>query len=867
MSSKQFLDIFFKYSSRDTNTKVSHTSMEPPRQFRIDESHQSALLQEYCDLYTQGGSKLHFGEVLSTVRPLLIDIDISRAVQNEDSSGILMSLYDTEDLMHTVRVVQQIVEDVFDGVDRLDELQRCIYLEKPSYISRSRYKNGFHLHFPYLFCNNKVFEDNVFPRVSELVNQYYDHKYGYKDVLDDKVRVWLLYGSNKPNEEYRYTVKKVFDRGATEVGLESLIGYNDKCDSVEVVQCLLPIILSTQVMDRREVTSTIPLRQSHIFKVAVREDEDDLKVDYKENMETVKQLLPLISDKRAYDYHSWIRVGWAIRLSCGSSQESLQLWLDFSSRCNEKYDERHCIRVWATMKPRGITIGTIKHYARVDSPELYSALRVNKDSQLIQNCLSRTHYDIAIYMRHEFGDEFMCACYTKKEWYHFRNHRWEELDGTIDLLEYISNILVPMFIQQHQQIKVAGAAQGGNENPNEAVMKKYWKLITALKTVNFKASLVNECAQVFYVKNVKGKLNANPELICFKNGVFDFVERRFRPGVPSDYLTNQMPINYKFYDPYSPQMTAVNKYLREVFTDPELRYYWRVVTSGVFRGGNMDKKVYIWSGSGNNAKSMTQKILEDMLGPDYAKCLTPDVINSRTHAGQASPELSRSGNGVRQLFIQEPPKEVEINVDKLKQLSSNDKQFARDLYQSGKDANEITPMYKVTLSCNDLPDIRKADKATFERIRVLPFESTFTDKAPSDPVEQVKTKTYPIDRRFASKIPDLLEPLAYDLVQLFLETDGIPDYEPEKVKFATDQYQKCNDMIGLFISDEIVEAPGHVVTLSEMFIHYRNWYKLNTGNQHPQMTQREINDRLKNRMKVKTFDYHDIRLKSSDGLL
>jgi hypothetical protein len=33
------------------------------------------------------------------------------------------------------------------------------------------------------------------------------------------------------------------------------------------------------------------------------------------------------------------------------------------------------------------------------------------------------------------------------------------------------------------------------------------------------------------------------------------------------------------------------------------------------------------------------------------------------------------------------------------------------------------------------------------------------------------------------------------------------------------------------------------------------------------MTQREINDRLKNRMKVKTFDYHDIRLKSSDGLL
>ena len=328
-----------------------------------------------------------------------------------------------------------------------------------------------------------------------------------------------------------------------------------------------------------------------------------------------------------------------------------------------------------------------------------------------------------------------------------------------------------------------------------------------------------------------------------------------------------MPIEYREYEPFSKEMLFVESYLQKVFPDPEIREYWVSVNCGIFRGGNMDKKAIFWSGSGNNAKSITQKIIEEMLGPDYALSLSSAVLNNgRPGSGQASPDIARTGGGVRQLFVQEPDKNSDINVDVLKLLTGNDKMFARDLYESGKDTKEMQAMFKLAIICNELPSMKTADKASWERIRVIPFESLFSDNAPVDPDEQMRTKTFPIDRRFDEKIKLLCEPMAYMFIQKFLETDGIPEYEPDKVKTATELYKKCNDLIGLFLSEQVEEAKGHSITTTEMFIAYKNWHKDNTNTQNSS-SNREINDRIKTRMKIKTTDYIDYRLKTDDGFL
>jgi phage/plasmid-associated DNA primase len=58
---------------------------------------------------------------------------------------------------------------------------------------------------------------------------------------------------------------------------------------------------------------------------------------------------------------------------------------------------------------------------------------------------------------------------------------------------------------------------------------------------------MRECKEVFYDENFIRNLDKNPWLIGFKNGVYDLKVNMFRPGIPEDYLSLQMPIEFSEY--------------------------------------------------------------------------------------------------------------------------------------------------------------------------------------------------------------------------------------------------------------------------------------------------------------------------------
>ena len=91
-----------------------------------------------------------------------------------------------------------------------------------------------------------------------------------------------------------------------------------------------------------------------------------------------------------------------------------------------------------------------------------------------------------------------------------------------------------------------------------------------------------------------------------------------------------------------------------------------------------------WSGEGDNGKSVTQSIFEQMLGEYAIKLPTSLITGKRTQSSAACPELARSGNGVRWAVIQEPEHKDIINIGILKELSGNDTFYARKLHQNGK---------------------------------------------------------------------------------------------------------------------------------------------------------------------------------------
>lgn len=262
-------------------------------------------------------------------------------------------------------------------------------------------------------------------------------------------------------------------------------------------------------------------------------------------------------------------------------------------------------------------------------------------------------------------------------------------------------------------------------------------------------------------------------IIGFRNGDYDLKENCFRPGVSSTTL--QMPIDYVEFTEDDQSVLDVHNFFIKIFPDQDIRNYFIDISSELFIGGNKRGQVYFWSGNGNNGKSMTQLFFEKMFGP-YAVRLPTSLILRK--GSPLSPELARTGNGVRWAVIQELDKEDVVDSSTLKELVGNDL-VVHDLFE--KERREIKPMFKMAVMCNDRPQISYSDKSMWNRIRVIPFESTFTDNAPDTWEEQLKEKRFPKDVHFVEKIPSMIQAFAWVLLNNLKKNQEL--IEPDRVKY------------------------------------------------------------------------------------
>ena len=149
---------------------------------------------------------------------------------------------------------------------------------------------------------------------------------------------------------------------------------------------------------------------------------------------------------------------------------------------------------------------------------------------------------------------------------------------------------------------------------------------------------MKEAMEEFYNRDFKNKLDQNTHIIGFKNGVYDLEKNIFREGIPEDYISKTVPIDYKEYDEGDEAVTNVIEFLQKVFPDSSIRNYFLDTYSDIFVGGNTQKKVYLWTGEGDNGKSITQTFFEKMLG-ELAIKFNTRILPEKRHP-RALPILS-----------------------------------------------------------------------------------------------------------------------------------------------------------------------------------------------------------------------------------
>jgi len=809
-------------------------------------------IDAFMDLYCHESLHENFGYLESTAAygtlPVLVDADIKKEITDKND---VQKLYDDKFVLKLVQVYQKILRLLIQNIP--DEDLLCVVLQKDPYVLENNktnkiyLKHGFHLHFPRLFLSRVVQEKELIPRVKlewkKSVSQN-EFNINIENLLDRsycKGTPWLLYRSRKAENMAPYLVSYVVDgEGVVHDNWQSHLLYIhlEKCngDKIELnwdnLDYYLPRIFSISpigkdcyVYDIRDdpppmpssIQNQIQKQVQHMNLMNNKRNEDESSM--------VDKLLGILSDERAIDRNEWMSVGWILYNIFKGSDEGLEKWIHFSRRSPSNFSLDVCIYEWSQMSIRGVTIGSLKYIAQCDKPEKYKEImREYIDSHLETAMkLKCSHNDVAKALFEQYEGIYVCASIKERLFFYFNDHCWVKEDEGVSLRSKISDEIVKFYgnmadfyLNKYKQ------ADEEQQNMYKKKMNLCMEMMGKLKQAPYKNNVMRECQEVFYNAKFLRQLDTNPFLFAFSNGVYDLETHCFRKGSPNDMISICTPIAYRScFTMDSPDVLRVIDFLEKIFPDRSVREYFLDIMSQIFIGGNKPKIFQVWTGEGDNGKSVLQSLFEKMLGTYCVKLPTSLIVGKRTQASAACPELVRAGNGVRMAVFQEPDQKDIINVGILKELSGNDTFFARGLYKEG---SEITPMFKLILICNEPPKLPHNDKATWNRVRVIPFESTFSDNAPEDPDQQVRDKVFPKDPLFGEKVASMAEAFAWFLLEHLKKHPTIRP-EPEKVMMATQNYRRKNDVYRQFMEDYVAEDKNSYVSVKQAFSTFKEWFR------------------------------------------
>jgi P4 family phage/plasmid primase-like protien len=597
----------------------------------------------------------------------------------------------------------------------------------------------------------------------------------------------------------------------------------------DTVEYYLPRILSVSPVGRemyvRETKDNLPPVLGQMIHVPPQRM--NILGEYRngDDQNIVDRLLPILDCSRAVDRNEWMMVGWVLFNIFRGQQEGLDRWITFSEKSPENFNLDVCRSEWSRMIRKDLTIGTLKYMAKQDNYKEYNEIMNEFMTPHIEQAmkLNGAHNDLARALFEKYESYYVCASIKEKIWFEYSNHGWNRIDEGFSLRMKISEELVRSYEQMMKGlVEKLTRADEDEEVMVKKKLKNCMKIITNLKSAPFKNNIMKECMEVFYQPKFMRELDTNPFLFTFQNGVYDLSTHTFRDGRPADKVSILAPISYRndlFVE--HPEVQEVLRFFEKIFPDRSIFEYFMDVSSQVFIGGNHAKIVQVWTGEGDNGKSVTQQLFEKMLGSYSIKLPTSLIIGKRTQSSAACPELVRAGNGVRIAMLQEPDGKDVINVGILKELSGNDSFFARGLYKEG---SEITPMFKLVLICNDPPKLPYNDKAAWNRIRVIPFESLFVDNPPEDPDEQLLKKIFPKDTSLGDRVASMAEAFAWLLIDHLKKHPKIRS-EPEKVRMATANYRKKNDIYRQFVDDHVVREEGSCISVQQSYNIFKEWFR------------------------------------------
>ncbi len=594
------------------------------------------------------------------------------------------------------------------------------------------------------------------------------------------------------------------------------------------------------------------------------------KLEYKHN--TIYEYVMALPSKyyEVGSYDKWIRVGWVlfnISKDSTSINRFLIVWLKFSSQSKTfdyNTDVHDICERWQKFDMNQFTNLTklsLYHWAKLDAPIEYNRIRCNTTDHYVNETLKIVpgvkqstcgDFDLALVLYNLLKDKYVCVSISKNIWYEYIGHRWKLIDSATTLRTHISTTLKQLYADKATEIMPELYKDGDEEKNNEKKAKslRILSIAAELSVSKKKNSIMTEAKDLFYDGSFVLKLDVNPNLIGFTNGVYDFTENVFRNGKPEDNISFCTDIEYIDINNISQHkghsvsklIENIHKFMKSLFPIPQLcEYMWQHCASCLI-GTCQNQTFNMYLGAGNNGKSILVLLMEKVLGEYKIDVPLSLITDKRGKIGGVTPEIVAL-KGKRYAVLQEPSKNDILNEGVMKQLTSG-KDQVQGRSPFAVEPVKFIPQFNLIVTCNNLMKVNSTDRGTWRRIRAVPFMSSFTD----NPVNNDENKPYQflIDRSLDDKFDVWKEVFASMLIEICSKTKGrVTDCEI--VLERSKEYEKSQDFFSEYIEERIVKTDDSSKFLrkSDINLDFKVWYESSYDNQKPNY--KELHEQISNR--------------------
>lgn len=769
---------------------------------------------EFKELYLsalESGEELNFTEKHRDISPVLIDLDFKQSTSDR--------LYTYAMIENFIGAIKRQLRQYINISDDGKELTAFV-LEKPQPRPNEKggFKDGVHIVFPYAITKPEVqyiIRNNMLEKNGENVSfkmySIFDTTFtnSYENIYDEAViyrNNWFMYGSKKPDEADAWTVSKIYNSKTEEIENE----YDDN-ELIDILSIRNKFELCE--MTYTGIEEVVAYKKLH-DKPKKTEEEKAETHHTPSDLKTIEELVKMLKISRADNHKEWINTGMCLK---NIDERLCDVWIEFS-KTSPKFVNGECEKLWRgfTRRADGLTEGSLRFWAKMDSPNEYKEFMRSDLWDLIKQSRNETHTDIARVVHYLFKETYVCCFLNDKPyWYEFKNHRWVDCPNAVTLRQRLSNEVAKEYCVAavKYQVKSATTEDAGEQAQCTEIAKKLSSISLKLKNATFKANIMKECQEFFVVskKDFYDKLDENKYLLGFDNGVYDLEAGLFREGLPSDYLT--FTVGYDYVEPNEEYINKIEDLMSAIFPNDKVRLYVFITLAYALCGNKFMEFLQFWIGTGANGKGVIAVLIKMAFG-GYNYNPHVSVFTTKKKSSSAADPAMFQMKGKRIAIATEPAEGDKLQVDALKAWSGGDMIQARDLY---KTCIEFAAQFLIIIQMNHKPALSDFDLGFARRLKNVEFINKFVaePKLPHERLGNTGLKKE-IENNLVWR-----QSFMHILLKVYGEyVQGDKVFEtPKEVQQFTEDYLSVNNKVGSFLAEccEVTNNKDDIILTKTLF--------------------------------------------------